>query len=230
VATLTTSSLAVGSHSISAVYGGSTNFAAATSASFTQSVMDISLGTSVGDSSQTVTPGGSATYSLAIDPDGGTSFPAAVTLSVSGLPTTATASITPAAWALSSNNPWTWILPANTPLTGNTQLTVQMPQSSLAQAQPKGAAGGALASRLAVISLALLVLPFAGRMRRAGKRLGRAAFVLLLLVAGMAATAGLSGCGSPSIFFTQQPQSYPVTVTVSAGALSHSIPITLVVE
>jgi len=51
-----------------------------------------------------------------------------------------------------------------------------------------------------------------------------------MLVVGVAATAGLSGCGSPSIFFTQQAESYPLTVTVSAGTLSHSIPITLVVE
>jgi hypothetical protein len=46
----------------------------------------------------------------------------------------------------------------------------------------------------------------------------------------MAAMAGLSGCGSPSVTFTQQAESYPLTVTVSAGALSHSIPITLLVE
>jgi hypothetical protein len=189
--------------------------------------MDISLGTTASGSSQTITPGGSAAYSLAIVPNGGTSFPVAVTLNVSGLPASATASITPAAWTLSSSNPWSWILPANTPLTGNSQLTIQLPQPL---AQLKGAAGGNLASRLAPFSLALLVLPFAGRMRRAVKRLRRAAFLLLLLVAGMAAMAGLSGCGSPSIFFTQQLETYPVTVTVSAGALSHSVPLTLVVE
>jgi hypothetical protein len=130
---------------------------------------------------------------------------------------------------LSSSNPWTWILPANTSLTSNSQLTIQMPQP-LATAQVKGAAGGDLASRLAPFSLALLILPFAGGMRRAGKRLGRAAFVLLLLIASMAAMAGLSGCGSPSVYFTQQEESYPLTVTVGAGALSHSIAITLVVE
>jgi hypothetical protein len=227
VATLTTTSLAVGTHSISAVYSGGTNFVAATSAALTQCVMDFSL--SAGGTSQTVTAGGSAVYSLAIAPSSGTSFPVAVTLTVSGLPATATASVTPAAWALSSNNPWTWTLPANTPLTSNSQLTIQMPQS-LAQTQPNGAAGGNLASRLAPFSLALVILPFAGRMRRAAKRLRHAAFMLLLLIAGMAGMAGLSGCGSPSIFFTQQPQSYPLTVTVSAGTLSHSMPVTLVVE
>jgi hypothetical protein len=108
-------------------------------------------------------------------------------------------------------------------------LTIQLSQS-LAQTQPDGAAGGNLATRLAPFSLALLILPFAGRIRRASKRLGRTAFVLLLLVASVAAMAGLSGCGSPSVFFSQQTESYSVTVTVSAGALSHSIPITLVVE
>ena len=229
VATLTTSSLAVGMHSISAVYSGGTNFAAATSAALMQCVMDISLGTTAGGSSQTATPGGSAMYSLDIAPSSGTSFPVAVTLTVNGLPASATASVTPAAWAFLSNDPWTWTLPANTPLISNSQLTIQLPQS-LAQAQPKGAAGGNVASRLAPFTLALLILPFAGRMRRAGKRLGRAAFVLLLLIAGMAAMAGLSGCGSPSIFFTQQLETYSVTVTVSAGPLSHSMPITLVVE
>jgi hypothetical protein len=232
VATLTTTSLAVGTHSISAVYSGGTNFVAATSAALTQCVMDFSLsvsGLSAGGTSQTVTAGGSAVYSLAIAPSSGTSFPVAVTLTVSGLPATATVSVTPAAWALSSNNPWTWTLPANTPPTSSSQLTIQMSQS-LAQTQQNGAAGGNLASRLAPFSLALLILPFAGRVRRAAKRLRRAAFMLLLLVAGMTAMAGLSGCGSPSIFFTQQPQSYPVTVTVSAGMLSHSMPVTLVVE
>ena len=229
VATLTTSSLAVGTYSIIAAYSGGTNFAAASSAALTQCVMDISLGTTAGGSSQTVTPGSSATYSLDIAPSSGTTFPVAVTLTVSGLPATTTASLTPAAWVFSSNNPWTWTLPANTPLTSNSQLTIQLSQS-LALAQPKGAAGGNAASRLAPFTLALLILPFACRMRRGGKRLGRAAFVLMLLIAGMAAMAGLSGCGSPSLSFTQQLETYPVTVTVSAGPLSHSMPITLVVE
>jgi hypothetical protein len=228
VATLTTSSLSVGTHTISAVYNGATNFAAATSSALTQCVMDISLSNmSSGGPSQTITPGGSSTYTLAIEPDGGTSFPVAVRLTLSGLPTTATASIAPAMWTLTSNSPWTWTLPANTPLSGNSQLTIQM--TAQAQAQVKGAASGTPASRQETLWLALLLLPFAGRMRRAGKRLGRTV-LLLLLSASMAAMAGLSGCGSPDVNFTQQAESYPLTVTVSAGALSHSIPITLLVE
>jgi hypothetical protein len=96
--------------------------------------------------------------------------------------------------------------------------------------QPAGGAGSNLASRLAPFSLALLLLPFAGRLRKSGKRLGRLLSVLLLLGAGMAAMAGLSGCGSNTGFFAQTQQSYTVTVTVSSGSLSHTSTVTLTVE
>ena len=221
--------LAVGMHSISAVYSGGSNFAAATSAALTQCVMDISLGTTAGGSSQTVTPGGNAIYSLAIAPSSGTSFPVAVTLTANGLPASATASVTPAAWALSSNAPMD--MDSAREHSADEQFAVDHPvvaepgtgTAAWRGRRQRGFAAGTVYAGSAI-------LPFAGRMRRAGKRLGRAAFVLLLLIAGMAAMAGLSGCGSPSSFFTQQLETYPVTVTVSAGPLSHSMPITLVVE
>jgi hypothetical protein len=84
-------------------------------------------------------------------------------------------------------------------------LSIQIPQT-IATAQPAGGTGGNLATRqdlfnLAPFSLALLLLPFAGRLRKSGKRLGRLLTVLLLLGAGMAALAGLSGCGSSNGFF-----------------------------
>ena len=93
-----------------------------------------------------------------------------------------------------------------------------------------GGQAGGVAGRLAPFSLALLLLPFAGRLRRTGKRLGRMMCALLLLGAGMATMAGMSGCGSTSGFFAQQQQSYTVTVTATSGALSHSATFTLTVE
>jgi hypothetical protein len=223
----------VGTHSITALYNGDANFlSAGPSNTVSEAAIDINLGTPVsgtGTTSQTILPGGTATYSFPLAPSSGTSFPSAVTFTVTGLPTGATATLAPSAWALTSNNPWTWTLPANTTLTGNTLLSIQVPQT-IAALQPAGGAGGNLASRLAPFSLALLLLPFAGRLRKSGKRLGRMLAVVLLAGAGMAAMAGLSGCGGNNGFFAQAQRSYTMTVTVSSGSLSHTSTITLTVE
>jgi hypothetical protein len=80
------------------------------------------------------------------------------------------------------------------------------------------------------LSLALILLPFAGRLRRAGRLLGRTLSAVLLLVTGIAAVAGISGCGSSNGFFAQQQQTYSVTITGTAGALTHSATVSLTVE
>jgi hypothetical protein len=222
-----------GTHSITALYNGDANFlAAGPSNTVSEAAIDINLGTPVsgtGTTSQTILPGGTATYSFPLAPSSGTSFPSAVTFTVTGMPTGATATLAPSAWALTSSNPWTWTLPANTTLTGNTLLSIQVPQTT-ASAQPAGGTGGNLASRLAPFSLALLLLPFVGRLRKSGKRLGRMLAVVLLAGAGMAAMAGLSGCGGNNGLFAQAQRSYTMTVTVSSGSLSHTSTITLTVE
>jgi ABC-type transporter Mla subunit MlaD len=54
--------------------------------------------------------------------------------------------------------------------------------------------------------------------------------VVLLLSAGAAAMAGLSGCVSNTGFFAQSQQSYTVNVTGASGTLSHTSNVTLTVE
>jgi hypothetical protein len=233
VATLTTSSLAAGNRTITAVYSGNANFSAATSGAITESVLDFSL-SNVGGSgiasgsgtsaSQTVTPGGTANYPLSILPTNGTIFPAPITLSITGLPSGATATIAPSSWAPVTTT--TWSFPANTALpTTATTLAIQTP-STVARLEP----GTQLHRTLPSVFLGLVLLPLAGMRRRLGKTLGRTIFTLFLLVAGASAIAGLSGCGATSGFFGQAETTYNVLITATSGSLSHSTSVTLTVQ
>src|ERR1700733_15034062 len=231
VAVLSTSSLTAGSHTITAVYSGDANFSAATSGAITESVLDFGL-SNVGGSggasgsgtsaSQTVAPGGTANYPLTILPTNGTIFPAPITLSLTGLPSGATASIGPASWTQITST--TWSFPANIALPSTT-LAIQTP-STVARLEP----GTQLHRTLSPVAWGLLLLPLARMRRRLGKTLGRTIFTLFLLVAGASAMAGLSGCGATSGFFGQAETTYNVLITATSGSLSHSTSVTLTAQ
>jgi sugar lactone lactonase YvrE len=215
VATFTISTLAAGSHSITAIYSGDTNFAALTSSAVTETIQDFSLNISTapgGTTSATVQPGGTATYLLSISPTGASTFAAAVVLTASGLPTGATYTLTPSTLAAGSG-------------TANVTLTITVPQLTAA-ARPNSSPGGGVAS----VTLALLLLPFSRRMRKTARKLGRTVPMALLLLAGAAVMVGLTGCGVSTGFFGQQQQTYNVVVTGTSGALTHSTTVTLTVQ
>jgi hypothetical protein len=238
VAAYTTTTLAAGSHSITAVYSGDTNFTTITSSTLSQSVVAVvistngSSGSSSGSNSgsnsgssndtQTVAAGDTATYSVSILPSVGSSFPAALTLTLSGLPTGATVSITPSAWTQTSSSIWT--LAAGTTITQNTQVNIKLPSASTANSEPKSTLfgqGGATALAF------LILLPFASRMRRTGKRL-RTMVLSLLLLGALA--AGITACGAGTGYYSSPAKSYTVVLTVASGSYSQSTNLTLNVE
>ena len=225
-ASLTTSSLTVGSHSITAVYSGDANFVSVASSAISESILDFALSASSasysGGSTQAVAPGGSAAFSVSITPTAGTAFPAVAVLSVSGLPAGATATLNAAAWARSSAA--SWQLPANTPLK-DIALSFAFPSQTA-----KTNAPASPHRNVSAVVLGILLLPFAVSLRRAGKRMARMASLLLILTAGAAAIAGLSGCNSGNGFLAQAPRSYDLTITVTTGVLAHSTTISLKVE
>jgi CSLREA domain-containing protein len=201
-------------HSITASYSGSTNFTGFTSGTLTEAVGDFTI--TAQNATLTVMPGASGQYTFTVSPQSpATTFPTAINLTVSGLPPGATYSFSPPSATIAAG-------------AGTTTVTLTIQTDVSAQNSPN--TGGRLASRLAGISLALLLLPFVGRLRKAGKRFSRMLPILLLLIAGMAAAVGLSGCGSNTGFFGQAQQSYPVTVTATSGTLSRTSNVTLTVE
>jgi hypothetical protein len=163
--------------------------------------------------SQTIQPGGTASYALSFSPEGGATFPGAVSLTATGLPPGAVASFSPQTIAAGAG-------------TTNVTLTIQSPaQTALKKMQ------GERGRTFAGVALACILLPFVRRRRLASGR-----FVLFCVVVLAAAScAALLGCGgahaSSSPGTSQQtPQTYNITVTAASGDLSHTTTVTLTVD
>ncbi len=216
MAKLTTSSLAIGSQSITASYPGDTNNqSSSTATALPELVEDFSV-TATGSASSTIEPGTTATFTFTVSPvSPATTFPAAITLSAANLPTGATASFSSTTIASGAGS---------TTVT----MTVTTPITTLARNVPPGRAP---APQWPVLALALLLLPLASRLRRAGRGLSRMLSLLLLVAAGLTAAAALNGCGGvPSGYFGQAPVTSSITVTGASGALSHNASVSLTVE
>jgi hypothetical protein len=169
--------------------------------------------TSASTTTQTAVAGGTATYILTLGPTDGITFSAPVTLSVTGLPAGATATLTPT------------FVPAGLPLT-NVTLKVQLAASAASLDKKQLPNRG-----VPPVVWSILLVPFVGRLRRRSKNPRRTLCRLLLFGAVLAATIGLTGCGSNNGFLDQNsPKSYPLTVTATAGPVSHSATVILVVD
>ena len=213
-AAFSTADLAVGQHSITAVYSGDGNFAPVTSSSLAEAIQDFDLSigssTSGGSSpSQTVAPGGTATYTLAIGPVSGTIFPAPITLSLSGLPTGAVGTITPDTLAAGS---------------GLTDVVLKIVLPTTTARVPAEAPFG---RELPPTLLGILLLPFAARFRRSTHRF-RGMLCSFFALFGMGIVIGLAGCGAGSK--APAEQSYNLVVTATSGSVVHSTTLKLIVQ
>ena len=158
-----------------------------------------------GSGSATVPAGGQAVYTLVITPVGGATLPASVNLTAVETPLGATASFSPATVAASS---------------GATTVTLQMKlPASAALERPRSPFGGGVLP----VALGLILLPFAGRMRKGRAHLTRLA---VLAVISAALAMGFTGCGSAGF----SSQNFSFTVTAASGSLSHSVTAQLTVK
>jgi hypothetical protein len=204
VATYSMAAQATAIHSITAVYSGDTNYTSATSPIFYEIIQDFTLVVSGGPSTVTVSLAGQADYPLVITPVGGATLPAAVNMSLAGLPPGMTSTFTPSVVAAGSS-------------IGNVILQVSLPGKSALQ-PPRGPFGGGSLP----VALGLILLPLAGRLRKAAHRFRK---IALLALAGAALAVGMTGCQ-----ITYTPQSFPLTVTATSGTLSHSTTVNIIVQ
>lgn len=214
-ASYSTSNLAAGAHPITAAYSGDANFGQVTSAVLAETVEDLGFtpsSSSGASTTQTVSPGGTATYELTLTPTGSATFPSGVSLSVSGLPAGATYTLTPESIA------------AGAPAT-NVTLNVKLPVTSALRHRES-----LLGSPLASLALGMLILPLPFRLRRFSIK-ARCIFVLLL-----AATINLGGCSSGASSSASPgppaatPQNYTITLTATSGSLVRTMNLTLTVK
>ena len=206
----------LGTSTVTAVYSGDTNFTGSTSNAVTEtgSSEDFTfvLVPSVGyPSTQTVAPGGSATYNYIVTPSLPT-FPQLVTFTVSGLPPGATYTLTPSSVPAGSGAaPMTMVVTTTNPL---------------AQLSSHGDRWMSLTMPL------LLLLPFAG-VKRTGDVVERPhrtprLLVLVLLLTGL--VGALAGCGAGGLFGSE-PQTYTILVTATSGSVSHAaLTVTLIIQ
>jgi hypothetical protein len=149
--------------------------------------------------------GTSTTYPLLITPLDGATLPAAVSLSVAGVPSGMTVVFTPAT------------VTANSGAT-NVMLQVTSPDRVAVHPSRKPLGGNSLP-----VALGLILLPFASKLRKGGRRCQG---LLILAAIGAALAIGLNGCGG----VTLTPQTSTLTISATSGSLSHSIVEKLTVQ
>ncbi len=211
-ATFSTTSLATGTHAISASYGGNTNYDTSTSfpVSITITAPSADFSISLSPTSGTVSDGNSVTSNISITPVNG--FHQQVSLSCSGTPANAACNISPTTVTPVGTTPSTATLSIQT---GIRTASLARPSSTGTSSEP---AAWALLSGGSLFGLALI-----RRRRRPGWRQFLA--TLALTVAMFALATGCGGAGHPTA-----PGTYTITVTATSGADTHTAHYSLTVQ
>jgi len=189
-------------------------YATSAVAKATYTITSLSFGPASGSpASALVSPGGIATYNLAVTPVGGSTFPAAISFSVTGLPAGATARLNPNTIAAGAG-------------ATNVILSIQTSSSS-AQIRVFGGTSG--------LALCVLVIPLAGLRRRAqsGRRMAfnrRISAVCWLLLLSALTAISACGIGGHTGGVGGSSQTYAIKVTASSRQTQRSTTVLLTVQ
>lgn len=217
-ATYTTSSLALGNHSITAAYSGDTNFATSTSAVLTESIEEsITSGDftlTANPVSLTIISGKSGTVTLTAAPVGG--FQGTINLACVDVLSNISCSFQAQSLTLNNSSPQSAVLTFSA-----TNPTAQL-RNPAVKGQSPAYRSLLAACFLPGCGLGMLLIVPTGKLRRRMTRLG--ALVVLLGVA-----FAIGGCG---VTFNGYPETYNVVVSGSAngGQITHQVTVTLTVQ
>ena len=202
--TLVVSTLAPGTHTITAVFSGDSHFPPSTSPPVTLVVTpppaDFTVASSTGR--LLIPPGASATFTITVSSIN-SPFTNPVTMSATNLPPGATYAFTPAA-----------VTPGAAGV--NSTFTVTVPPQSHMASRSRS---------LGPIVFALLLLPFAWLKRHRKNP----QWLLLWIMMALVSFGAVSGCGEGG-YFSQTEQTYTITVTGTSGSAVRSTTVTLTVE
>jgi len=218
-ATFTTTSLSVGSHSITAVYGGDTLDVGSTSLAVSETINAADFSVTASPTTETITPGQTATYTFTITPLG--SYTSPINFSCAGLPAFSSCSF--------STNP---VTPDAQTVTTTLTITTMGPNSAMTAPASPGGHGNtpayALGTSAVLMSLVGMLLLGGGMKRKRELCKG-----LLIASAMLVVMGAMSACASNPGGNKNVTPAGTSTVTVTAaggGSTSHNVSVTLVVQ
>ena len=214
VAAYTTTTLATGSHSITASYSGDSLFLASTSTAFTQTVVAATVSLSASPSSLTVSRGATVMAAITVTPMG--SYTGLLSFTCGNLPTYATCSFAPGTLTFSGSS-----TPQSTTLTFNTKSTTS---AMLRSEEGPGSRDNLTQIFAAAFFLPLSLLGLAARRRGKLSRAG----LLMLVIAMSLGAIGISGCGgssTPSV--AAGTYTVPVVASVNGSTTTLNLNVTV---
>ena len=223
VATFSTTALAVGGYSVTAVYGGDAMFAASTSAVVAEVISTPTFALTSSASTLTITKGTTGTATLTVTPTG--TIAQAVSFTCAGLPADATCNFSPASVTPGASAATTTVTIATNVATAELRMPGFGPASS------RGGFSG-----VSLAGLLMLGVGCAAGASRRQRTLLRRANKLLLLMPVLLGLAGLAlvGCGGGSSSGTPTAPVTPsgtsmVVITASGGGQTATATITVTV-
>ena len=210
-ATLNLASLALGTHSISASYGGDANDSPSTSAILLVSVSSPEYAMVVSATSLNLTQGAPSSLLVTLIPENGFNLP--INLTCSGLPKGTTCAFTPST-----------VTPNGAPVVSTVTIMFPMQVAGAPGQLPPGTPGGGLEFGWVMPWGFISLLGLAETRRRS--RMARWALRSAMAAAFIAGTVWVSGCG-----YSSNGGQYLVTLTASASnAQTHTSQITVHIQ